>query len=819
MKNIDQNPGEAVEAAAPAGTLSRLDQAGIVLFSLLLFLAMTIQTGRMTMLLILLALVLSIGKTPLRNLRAHLCVPVLGLSAFVLMNGLAAIYSSFGAYAVREFYKIMAAFALGVILLTRFQKKHVPGLLWGLSAVCGAISLLCVDLGSSQVVFLPFSRFAHLLNMDFSTILDNAASGRFQGIYNDANLSGGLLALGGLVSLCLVQREEKFWKKALACLLLGMSMVGFLTAMSRGAILCFGLAALTYLLAAGKDGRTGLFFLMVETAIVAAPAAFLAMRGVNTDSLLPDAVCVLSGLVIFLLDWVVGSRLARRLRGHGKVFLALAGVLVACAAAFVAVALRATEPLPLPSDSILRSAKLPQGTYTLTADADGGDLRLRVYSMTDEQQMKGENTILYYGSMEDVSFTVENADCTVYFAFGGSEEGVLRGMTISNGTEVPMKYKFLPEMVAHRLHEGLFSSRSYLLRVQYMKDAWTLFLKSPLIGHGLGSTEGLYTSVQPLYYESLYVHNHILQVMSDMGLLGLAAFLTLLLGVVWLLLRNLRGEDGSLAAMLLACWVMMNAHGLMEIDFSVRAFQCVAFMLLLSAVLLFGKPLAEKHIKAAGWAVAACIWALLGVFGGLLESHRMVERETNAFASESVHELMKTCKSLVSRDVFDHEQLQLTYIAYGVQLNDSDYNGTVRKYAEELRRSGTYPACTGVAEMYYLPKGNLTEMFAASREGIAQEASTNEAWNYQFDMYRDAALPAITADQADTFVDGVLETKAYLEEYSQGRMEEIELTEENQAFLDAVASARDAGLSGEGLYVYLTQVLSVSEPAGETPAE
>ena len=78
---------------------------------------------------------------------------------------------------------------------------------------------------------------------------------------------------------------------------------------------------------------------------------------------------------------------------------------------------------------------------------------------------------------------------------------------------------------------------------------------------------------------------------NETGLIGLAAFLAFLLGAAWLLCKELRGEKGDLLApSLLACWIMMNLHGLMEISFSVRMYQCAAFTLLLLAVVAYQEP-------------------------------------------------------------------------------------------------------------------------------------------------------------------------------------------------------------------------------------
>lgn len=803
--------------STPAGIRegSPLDTVWVCLFSVLLFVSMTIQTGRMALILAALALVLSIGKGPLRRLRERLSLPVLGLVAFAVMNGLAAVYSSFGGYAVSEFYKIFASVSLAVILLARFDKRHVRGLLWGIGAVCAVISLICIDMGSWGKLFEVFNSAANVLGSDYSSSLQNSEGLRVNGIYNDANITGGILGLACLAALYLVHTEQTRWKKAVASVFLGMSAVGLLISMSRGAMLCFCIAALVYLAAEQKD-RLSLFFLMVMAAVSVAVTGALAMVRMEAGSILPDILAVLCGLLIFLLDWGIGARLARQLKGHGLAVLAVCVGLLVLAGVGGAAALRMTEPYIFEEGDpfLYRSLSLKVGEYTISAD--GSDVGLLVYSRTEDEALMNRETTLYNGPLSEATFTVPEAAVRVYFQFTGKEGDTLYTVGLSNGQEIPLKYRLLPEMIASRLQEGFFTGHSYLQRVQYLKDGWVLFQQSPLLGHGLGSTEGLYTAVQPYYYESLYAHNHILQVMCDMGLLGLAAFLALLLGVAWLLLKNLRSDTGSLAAMLLACWVMMNAHGAMEIDFSIRAFQCVALPLLLLPVVLYAKPLSEKAVKWGGLVLSGCIWLFLAVFGGLLESHRMVEREIQEFSTTDVREFMETLESYVRRDVFDHEQNQLTYVGNAALLNDSAYNGNMRRYAEELRASGTYTACSGLARYYYLPRGEFEELFACSRKGIAQEASVADAWNLQLEFYRNGVLPAAGAENMAAVADGVLALRDWLGTYSEGRLEEIVLTEENRAFLDAVASAREAGVPEDGMYFYLTQIMGFGQTAEST---
>lgn len=799
---------------AADGPLPGRDILMVCLFSVLLFFAVTVQTGMASMILLAAALVLSAGRAPVRHVGERLSVPVLGLLLFALMNGLAAVYSAFGQYAVSEFYKFVAAFSVAWILLTRFEKKHVRGLLWGLAAVSAIIGLLCVDSAAQGTLFQGFNTLMEALGTTFSNLALSNTS-RVNGIYNDANVSAAILGMGAIVSLYLAVSEDKIWRRFAACILLGMSAQSFFLALSRGAILCFGLALLVWLIAAGRGERLRLFLLMLFAAAVTVALSIPAMAALDIGAALPTILTAATGPGIFVLDFIVSAPLARALEGRGKLIALVTGALVLAAGICVFKAFTTTGPHVFQEGEYLsRTLDLDAGAYTLSGDWDG-ELTLLVYAQDEKDRISKTSTTLYSGPLGEASFTVpegETVRTTLRFYSDAGGE-TIRGLTLSDGTQIPLEYPLLPSFVVVRMQDSLMSSSSFTLRVQFMKDALALFRQSPVIGHGLGSTEGLYTSVQPYFYQSLYVHNHVLQVMSDMGLLGLLGFLGLLLGVLWLLVKALRADRDPLAAMLLSCWVMMNAHSLMEINFSIRAFQCIAYVILLLAVLLYAGPLTKKAARLCGWAAAGCFWAYALIFGGLLFSHRCVQREAAELAASDPYEFLDAMRGYTRRDVFDHENYQLTFVGNAVLLDTPAYNATMEKYVKELRDSGTYTACSGLARYYYLPRGEFEELFACSREGIAQEASTREAWNLQLDFYRAEVLPAAGAEHMDEFAEGVLALKDYLEEYSRGRLEEISLSEENRSLLNAVSSAKENGVPGDGLYLLLMAMFGAQEEA------
>ena len=779
--------------------LDLVDRISIVIYFILMFLAMTVSTGKMSIILIAGALSLTliyallIRKRGLSALRHTLSVPAVGLLGFALMNGMAAIYSDFGGYAVGEFNKFLAAFAITAPLLFCFQKKYTNGVVWGFSSVSAVIGMLGVDAACKGPLFGVFQKLMLLFGSDYSFITKEIGF-RLDGIYNDSNVTASLLALGCLLSLYLMIKENILWKRLLASLLLGCSVMSFFMSVSRGATVCFAIALLVWLAVAGKGNRIRLLLLMIFSAGTTILLSSMTTPLFGGESLMPSLLTLVCGPVIFLLDFLIGNRLANVLAKHVKVaIIAMAGLILSCLV-FAIAAITVSGPYTLSAGQWwVRNVNLEPGEYTVSGDWDGVP-SVVVYANSEKDTLTGQYNCIYSSTLFDAVLSIPEDAANILVYLYSDEDIELREITFSNGTKLHLDYPLLPDSIAERLQDGLLSGQNFLQRIQYNKDALVLWKQSPLIGHGLGSTEGLLTSVQPYFYQSLYAHNHVLQVLCDMGLLGGVFFLTMILGTAWLLIRQLRQERALLPGMLLACWVMINTHSLMEINFSIRGYQCFVFPLLMFTAALYTPPIPKKLMKAAGITGAVCIWLFMAVFGGLMESCRMVQREADKFSTTDAYVFMKKMESFIRRDVFDQEQMKLNYVANALYLQEPAFQQNMVKYLEDLRASGTYTACSGLARYYYLPQGDLDSLFACSREGIAQEASTKEAWNLQFNFYRNDVLQIVNSDNYDQFITGVLGTKTYYEEYSANHWEEITLEEENQKFLNLVQSLHDEGI-------------------------
>lgn len=797
---------------AQAENISRFDRGFPIFYFLLMFLAMTVSTGRMSVILTATTLVLTIlyvlmvSKRNLSILKQNLSIPVIGFLGFALMNGLATIYSDFGGYASSELNKFLSSFAITALLLFCFQKKYADTVLWGLSSISATVGLLGIDAACHGPLFGAFQKLMLVLGVDYSYVNEAAFNGRLNGIYNDSNVTAALLALGCILSIYLIINQSKLWKRFLASLLLSCSAVSFFISVSRGAIIFLALSFLIWIISCGRDKRIYLILFIFCSSLSIALCSSVSMSLLSVASPLPPIICLVNGAAIFFLDWGICARLSRFLESKRKAASVLVGLLIALTILFSIFAVVLSGPVSIkPNSNIFRIVDLPAGEYTISGDWDGTPT-ISVLTYTESELYMERYSVVYEGAMDDAHFVIPDSTAKVRVIISANDTPVhLRNVTFSNGVEIRLGYPLLPDFISTRLGGGLLSSHSYLQRLQYDKDAITLWKQSPLLGHGLGSTEGLYTSVQPYFYESLYVHNHILQVLCDMGLVGAIFFLTMVFGVAWFLIRHLIKERDLLTGMLLACWVMINTHSLMEINFSVRGYQCFVYPLLMFTAMLYAPPIKEKAAKAVGIVGAAAIWLFMAVFGGLMASHNAVVCEASALSTSDANIFMAKMNNFIRRDAFDNEQHKLNYVANALALNQPSFNGNMVKYAEDLRESGTYTACSGLARYYYLPQGDFENLFACSREGIAQEASTKEAWNLQLTFYRTEVIQAVTPENYEQFISGVLETKAYLDEYSKDHWEEIALEEENLAFLNMIQSLCDNNIDAEaGIFLLLS---------------
>ena len=785
-------PEAAVSLPEQNGGLPMREIAWVVAYGVLLLAAMLVQTGMMSLILACIALVSAVCKWGRKAIVAS--VPLLGFFWYAVVYGAAGIWSPFEAWAVKEYFKFMAAFMLAVILLTRFEKKHVPALLWVYPSVSAITGFLSVDMDASGFLFWPVQRFVALFDVDFKH-LQGVTQGRLTTIYNNANVVACMTGCAALLALYLL-RQGKTWKTKLpAAFLLGVNSMVFFMCYSRGGMLCFAIACLVWLIVAGKGKRIELFIRMLICVGVTVALALPSMQVLSLGSALPDITTLLCGFVIFGVDFLVTERLSGVLNRHMKAALAALGVFVAVCVVGVVAVLSVTGPVTLTEGGFSRTKTLKAGTYEVICEGDALEqVRVQWHKRIGGYMTPWE--VLYEGDGEDVSFTMPE-DGIVSVSVRGAAGTELRRLALSDGTEFKLDYKFLPASIEGRMQDSLLTGESFSLRMQYDIDAVKIWLTSPIVGRGIASTEELYSTVQPFHYESKYAHNQILQVMCDTGLLGLVGYVAFMGGLLWVLLRAVRKQKDELAAVFVVLWVLINVHSLMEINFNLRVFQCFTYTLLMLPTILFAQPLfagefktTERKNRTAGTVLLVGLTLYVAVFGTLVALHRWADKDAETFETTSYESFLDRMNLYVKLDVYSREETITEFLPV-VLANDRTgrYVNYVQQYVQKLERMGTYSSLTTAADQYYLPVGRFDDVFRCTMKGLEHEASTKDAWDLEFGYFRDTVLPTMGPENLDYFIGKMMEMIAQFDGVNDRLLDGIELEEDNAAFVELLREA------------------------------
>lgn len=181
------------------------------ILGVLLFLVIALQAGgndraaAVGMSLVLIACVF--GRMPQWSLRHRLSIPVLAVFAYLLLNSAAGLYSRFGSFAAGEFGKILCAFCVFCVVLLRARRGEARYLAAMASAVSAVFGLISIDGSSLKLLSSAFIRVMDgALGCYYASLSTGYESGiRVTGIFGNANVLAGFLALGVFLALYLVR--------------------------------------------------------------------------------------------------------------------------------------------------------------------------------------------------------------------------------------------------------------------------------------------------------------------------------------------------------------------------------------------------------------------------------------------------------------------------------------------------------------------------------------------------------------------------------------------------------------------------------------
>lgn len=720
-----------------------------------------------------------------QRIKRLLTPPAFAMFAYMLLAGISTLYARSGKFAIAEFACMLTAFAIFTAIVLCSKEGMVSFRRTAAVLACAAapVGVLSIDAASCNILMRPFRALMEVVGPGYG-ITGSYFYSRLHTIFGNPNIYAGLMSIACLLSLWLVITAETRKQKILCSILLMVNAISYLLAFSMGSLGVFVAACLLMLALCPKEKRIGFFLLLLQTAIVALIAGAVSVTGFGdtvTGSPVPMLMLVIGCAAACVLEVFAREKIADALAGKGKLLIGVIAGIIVVVLIYLIAALNMTGPYTFGTEGdFRRTADLSAGEYTLTMDATG-TVNVRVaYKNTSNLIQNNETDLASGTSDEAVTFAVPEDSELVFFYFSCSEPGVTINSASYTGTQdgsLKVGYTILPSFIADRIQD-LTANGNVVQRGVYRQDAIKLWLTSPIIGRGLGGFENGVVSVQDYYYETKYAHNHYVEMLCDLGVLGLAAFLALLGTAVWALVKT-RKQTPLVVMLLAACVLQMFGQAVSDVIWSVGGCMPMFFAVLALVTLYCGDCLRLKVPQkskggAVRWPVAAVSAAFIVLIGLNLFA------QSTFYSDNLTLEDLKQCASI---DPFEANDYKLSYLISG-----GSEEGVADQYAADLAKEESNSITIPLAQ-YYAGSGQVDNALDILDHGSDYMRADEAVWQQMFDVYETIIDPvgqfnAVQLLQDDSYIQRMVAGYQKLQQVNADQLDEVLLTEKNNAFVN-----------------------------------
>jgi O-antigen ligase len=681
------------------------------------------------------------------------------IAAYVVWNGISVFYADLPKAALFELTKLLIAVAVFfIVLVFSIPTKKGFAITSTIFAVLAAFfGIISIDAGSNGPLATAFKAFMGLFtdHMQYYGAFEQGI--RITGIFGNANTFAGFMALGIFLSLSLVLNSISKKQRALAIVLLAINALTYILLFSLGSLFMFFFACFIMILTSQKEARLSTFMLMAETVVTTLIFAVVALTTLGASPVLPLAAIVLNAVALWAVDNYIRQPLTTKLAINPKASMTAGIIIALLIVGYIGAALNVTGPITLaPSETVMRAAYLDAGEYSLAAEGDQA-ATVRIITQNGTDLKVHTSTQLYTGPLSSATFTVpEDSEIVKLYFMGGLEGCDVSKVTYksSEGTltgDIKLDYRLLPSIAANRIQD-LRANENSIQRLVFFEDGMKLFKQSPIIGHGISGYEEGVASVQDFYYETRYVHNHYIQALCDLGIIGLALFLSILVFCVMSIVKLRKKKGAALFAVpvMAACVFQMFGQALTDLTWSTGPFIVIAFgilaMLIIAESSVFqddpteedAGDLVAKYANEAYLGVNSKVTGagIASVSATVLSLAMVVLLSLNLYAhykASTGNCTMDQIATLAKIDQFESDDYKTTYIVtastYGLTENMDQAN----KYATQLTSN------TEVVLNYLLPfyfnTAQDDKLFDTASIVAENGKASPDVWNDLFNVF------------------------------------------------------------------------------------
>ena len=775
----------------------------IIVLSILTLLAASfvLQTEKQVALFSSLA-ILAISLTPhfRRKMKSTSSIFFFLVSAYVIYAGLSTLYAYAPKLALSEFSRLLAAYAVFLSVFTFTSESSIQQTVSVLTGGITVLSFVHLDaaswglIGPNIMGLFQSLTGGYLPNeAGYDTYGYNVLTNRLYGLFGNSNTMACMCAIGLFLSIYLLIHANghvRVWP----CAALIINSVTFMLCISLGATSALGLTVLLVaVLLHGARSRLTFLLITLETLVVGGLVALLSISHLGSPGpagYLVWLFCILGVAALFGLDHVLRPRLVDILCRRVKVLcIGVASLVVILCGGSILLFSQPTS-VTLNGTEILHKRFFPgTGVCEITLQIDGV-AQLQISSSSQPEVLQETSTQLLNIPYES-TISVEIPEDTIevqmnIFPIDGGTVTVngISYVGSDKSDEIAPGYRGIPKDILQRL-QGLTTNHSAMQRFVFMGDGLKMWKQTPIFGRGLGGFENGVTSVQSFHYETKYAHNHYVQLLTDLGIVGLALFVAILffgLKGIW----RLRHQENALGLTpaLLGALLMFAIHGAIELSPSVAEVSIFAFGTFgLIAGIAPPISIKQENVGTVAWIASLGTAALFGVYAVLLMFN--AQASTNAATGNAGYDQIA---HYAKTDLFEGDDYRLTYVVNGATADDPAIREQALEFANELQK-GHSNSVGPYLTNFYLQLGQYENAAAASEKYLSYTRSVAANWNTQFQIFfafLESNLDNTEITEVLTQI--ILDTYDKFLEVNQQQMDDLPLTASNAAYLTQLLS-------------------------------
>lgn len=743
-----------------------------------------------------------IGITPQfrRKIKTQSNIFFFLVTIYVIYAGLSTLYAYAPKLALSEFSRILAAYA---IFLAIFSFTSASAMSQAASTLTGSITLLSflhLDAASWGIIAPKIMGVFQTLTGGYQpneygqdTFGYSINSSRLNGLFGNSNTMACMCAIGLFLAIYLLIQSNGY-KRIWPCIALIINSVTFLLCISLGA---FSALAITILLVAillhGAKSRLTFLLITLETLAVASLVTILSISHLGSpgpDGYLVWLFCILGSAILFGIDYILRPRLVNILCRRVKILCL--GVVVLVVILFGSSVLLFSQPtsITLNGTEALQKRFFPgTGACEITLDVDGA-AQLQISSSSQPEVLQETSTPLlnapYEGTVTieipedaiEVQMTILPVDAGTVTVNGISYSGSVKSDKVAPG------YRGIPKDILQRL-QGLTTNHSAMQRIVFMEDGLKMWKQTPIFGRGLGGFENGVTSVQDFHYETKYAHNHYVQLLTDLGIVGLALFVAMLVFALKSIWRLRRQEDAlGLTPALLGALLMFAIHGAIELSPSVAEVSIFAFGTF-GLIACIAPPISikQENVGTVAWSTSLGTAVLFGVYTVLLMFN--AQASTNAATGNAGFDQIA---HYAKTDLFEGDDYRLTYVVNGATSDDPNIRKQALEFADELQKAHSNSVGPYLTN-FYLQLGQYEDAAAASEKYLSYTKSVSDNWNTQFQIFFTFLQSNLdNAETTEILTQIILDTYEKFLEVNQQQLDDLPLTSTNAVYLTQLLS-------------------------------